>query len=284
MKKQQQTIYSKCRLCGDEGEHKVYYVKEMFYGIGQEFTYFECDKCQSMQILEIPENFDEFYRNDYYSYSKPKIRKPQTEERINTRILDVGCGAGKWLVEKYEQGYVNLLGCDPFIEEDIFYEPCIRIRKCTIHEITGTFDLIVLSDSFEHMADPLETLLSVKRLLDDSGMCLISIPVFPNAAYDIFKECWYEWDAPRHLFLHSVKSMEYLCQKADLRIGSIHYNSQVSQFIFSLMYQKGIPYMKQDEETIKRFFRKNEVNEFAQMTVELNDKGYGDHAVFVITK
>lgn len=277
-------IFRKCRICGKEAEHKVYHVKEMFFGTGQEFDYFECDNCQCIQITEIPENLEEYYGKNYYSFRKPEIHKPQTMERIETRILDVGCGAGKWLVEKYEQGHVNLVGCDPFIEEDRFYEPCIHIKKCTIHEMDGTFDLIRLSDSLEHMGDPLQVLLSVERLLDVHGMCLISTPVFPNAAYELFGVDWFEWDAPRHLFLHSVKSLDYLCRKAGLRIDSIHYNSQVSQFISSLMYQRGIPYVKQDEEAIKSMFRKSEVDEFAQMTAELNEKGYGDHAVFVITK
>lgn len=284
MKGHQETIYSKCRLCGDEAEHKVYHAKEMFFGTGQEFAYFECDKCQCIQILEIPENLGEFYGERYYSFGKPDIHEPVSAARIETRILDVGCGAGKWLAEKYEQGHIHLSGCDPFIEKDIFYEPCIHIKKCTIHEIEGTFDLVHLSDSFEHMSDPLEVLHSVNRLLDENGMCLLSIPVIPNAAYDIFHENWYEWDAPRHLFLHSVKSIEYLCGKAGLKIENINYNSKIFQFISSMLYQKGIPYLEQSEEVIQKAFIQKEINGFMEATAELNKKGYGDHAVFVLVK
>lgn len=284
MAEDRKIAHRKCRLCRSEAEHKVYHVKEMFFGTGEEFTYFLCDKCQCMQIMEIPEDLGKFYGNGYYSFGKPDIREPESPERIETRILDVGCGSGKWLAEKYEQGHIHLLGCDPFIEEDIAYEPCIHIKKCTIHEIEGAFDLIRLSDSFEHMSDPLEVLQSVDRLLDKNGMCLLSTPVIPNAAYDIFHEYWFEWDAPRHLFLHSVKSMEYLCGKAGLKIEEINYNSQVSQFISSLLYQRGIPYMEQDAEAIKREFTKKEVDGFVELTAELNQKGYGDHAVFVLVK
>lgn len=282
MAEQQKTAHRKCRLCGNESEHKLYYVKEMFFGTKQEFEYFECNQCQCIQITEIPENLGEFYHEDYYSFQKPILQRTVTSEKIETRILDVGCGAGKWLAEKYAQGHVHLFGCDPFIEEDIDYEPCIHIKKCTIHEMEGVFDLIRLRDSFEHMEDPLETLISIGSLLDQDGMCLISIPVIPNAAYEIFKECWYQWDAPRHLFLHSVKSMEYLCRKAGLRIESINYNSGNMQFISSLLYQMGIPYLEQNEEVIKSRFSREELIKFAEATKELNQKGYGDHAVFVI--
>lgn len=284
MEERQETMYSKCRICGDEAEHGIYHVKEMFWGTGQEFTYFMCDKCQCIQIMEVPEHLDEFYGQEYYSFNKPKLQEPAGGERIETRILDVGCGAGKWLAEKYAQGHVNLYGCDPFIESDISYEPCIHIKKCTIHEMSGQFDLIRLSDSLEHMADPLETLISVRRLLDENGMCLISIPVIPNAAYDVCREYWYEWDAPRHLFIHSVKSMEYLCRKAGLRIESIHFNSRDLQFISSLLYQRGIPYMEQTDEVIKKAFSQEELIKFAELTAQLNENGYGDHAVFGIVK
>lgn len=277
-------IQCKCKICGAEANHKLYHIKEMFFGSGEEFSYFECDRCQCMQIVAIPENLGEYYGNEYYSFNVPKMPEIVAGQRNETRILDVGCGAGKWLIEKYAQGHTNLFGCDPFIEKDIYYEPCIRIKKCTIHEMQGTFDLIRLSDSFEHMSDPYETLESIRRLLNEEGMCLISMPVFPNAAYDIFGSNWYEWDAPRHLFLHSLKSMEYLCQKAGLKIVNVQFNARDLQFISSLLYQKGIPYIEQTEEVIKNSFSAEELQKFAEYTDELNAKGYGDHAVFVIMK
>lgn len=284
MEEYQKTAYTKCRICGDEAEHRIYHVKEMFFGTRQEFTYFECDKCQCLQILEIPENLGDFYGNGYYSFAKPKLQEPVTSERIEKRILDVGCGAGKWLVEKYAEGHVNLLGCDPFIESDISYGKCIQIKKCTIHEIEGCFDLIRLHDSFEHMSDPYETLLSVERLLESKGMCLITMPVFPNAAYDIFGVHWYQWDAPRHLFIYSVKSMEYLCGLTGLKVENVIFDSKDWQFVGSLLYQKGIPYVEQTDEVVRKEFSQNELVKFAGASEELNQKGYGDHAVFVIRK
>ena len=274
----------KCKICGTEAEHKVYQVKEMYFGSGEEFTYFECEQCQCMQIVSVPDNLGDYYGNEYYSFSAPKIPE-RTEDKItDTRILDVGCGAGKWLLEQYAKGYVNLCGCDPFIEQDIHYEAGIHIRKCTIHEMQGTYDLIRLGDSFEHMSDPLETLISIERLLSDDGMCLLSTPLFPNAAYDICGVNWYEWDAPRHLFLHSRKSMEYLCQKAGLKIEEVRCNARDLQFISSLLYQKGIPYIDHTDEVIQSHFTSVQRQQFAEYTAALNEKGYGDHAVFVIKK
>lgn len=273
-----------CRICGTESNNNVYRVKEMFFGTGEEFLYFECEECHCVQIVTIPDNLGDYYGKGYYSFSVPKIPEVVSEKKNEKRILDVGCGAGKWLLEQYAQGHVNLFGCDPFIEKDICYEPYIHIKKCTIHEMQGTFDLIRLGDSFEHMSDPHETLESIRGLLSDRGMCLISMPVFPNAAYDICGVNWYEWDAPRHLFLHSLKSMEYLCCKAGLQIESVRFNARDLQFTSSLLYQRGIPYLDQTEEVLRRNFTSEELKKFAEYTDALNVKGYGDHAVFVIRK
>ncbi len=241
-------------------------------------------KCQCIQIMKIPENLETFYEGGYYSFRRPVIQAPLTSEQIDTKILDVGCGAGKWLAERYSEGYVNLTGCDPFIENDIFYEPYIHIKKCTIHEIGGCFDVICFQDSFEHMGDPFETLVSVERLLEKNGECLITIPVFPNAVYDVLGVDWFQWDAPRHLFLHSVKSMQYLCQKAGLRIQNIVFNSGTRQFTSSFLYKKGIPYIEQADDVIKSKFSIQDLKKFEILTKELNQKGYGDHALFSITK
>ena len=277
-------MQSRCKICGAESHNNVFRVKEMFFGIGEEFDYFECSQCRCVQIMTIPDNLGDYYGKGYYSFSSPKLPKVEAKERKETRILDVGCGAGKWLLEMYAQGHVNLYGCDPFIEKDICYEPCIQIKKCTIHEMEGVFDLVRLGDSFEHMTDPYETLLSIKRLLSEDGMCLISMPVYPNAAYDICGVSWFEWDAPRHLYLHSLKSMEFLCNKADLRIVEIKYNSKDLQFISSLLYQRGIPYVEQTEEVVKSNFSSEELKKFSEYTEALNAKGYGDHAIFVVKK
>lgn len=274
----------KCRICGQEVEHKTYQVREMFFGTREEFTYFECENCQCLQIAEIPDNLGDYYRENYYSFSQPQIPQVIGEVKDERYFLDVGCGAGKWLLERYAKGCVNLYGCDPFIEEDIHYEPCITIKKCTIHEMKGTFDVISLSDSFEHMADPYETLQSIERLLSDDGFCLISMPVFPNAAYDICGVNWYEWDAPRHLFLHSVKSMEYLCSRTNLQIVDVIYNASELQFLSSLLYQQGIPFTEHSYEFITSHFTADEIKKFEEYTEELNAKGYSDHAAFVLMK
>ncbi len=275
--------WSECRICGRRNRNRTYTVKEMMYGTREEFEYFVCDRCKCMQIANVPGNLGDYYRDDYYSFGKREETEFEGEGNTLARILDVGCGTGKWLLELAHDGYGNLYGCDPFIDEDISYGNRIFIKKGEINEMDGQFDCIRFGDSFEHIANPLETLQYVKKLLTPGGRCQIRIPVFPNAAWSTFGVNWYQIDAPRHIFLHSKESMAYLCERSGLKIEDITYDSDVSQFLISYLYMEGLC-LNKIQELLDTVFclNGNGLAAFEKAVKESNEKGYGDHAVFTI--
>lgn len=274
---------SKCKICGKERENDFYSVKEMFYGTREAFSYFECAECHCMQIEEFPQDMAKYYGSQYYSFEQNVVNESDFCTEINNtqRILDVGSGSGKWLIEKAKEGYGCLIGCDPFIDKDIQYGDRIKIIKGTIYDMQGIFDYINFGDSFEHMSDPLEELHAVKRLLAKDGVCKISIPVYPNVAVETFGINWYQWDAPRHFFLHSRKSMEYLCEQAGLVIENIQYNSDLGQYVISYVYELGIP-MVQIPDNVGEIFPQEELKKFQEYTDFANRKSVGDHAIFTL--
>ena len=73
--------------------------------------------------------------------------------RLDSRILDVGCGAGGLLMKLQRDGFTKLLGADPFIEADIDYGNGVCILKKSVEQLEGEYDFIMLHHSFEHMPD-----------------------------------------------------------------------------------------------------------------------------------
>ena len=268
-----------CKICGNERFNREYKIKEMMFGLGDEFSYILCANCGCLQIKEMPTDMSKYYPENYYSFRNfpnQESRIKRMAKKLRDRyavfdsgvvgrliyrhfpneplrslsvlplkkdwtILDVGCGAGILLYSLKELGFKNLLGIDPYIESDIFYTNGLSILKRTIKDLEGQFDLIMFHHSFEHMEEPLGIFREVARLLAPDGFCIIRTPLADSWAWENYGVNWVQIDAPRHFFIHTRKTMEILASYADLKIEKVIYDSTDFQFWGSEQYKKDIP-------------------------------------------
>ena len=173
-------------------------------------------------------------------YEHGSIIRKSGIKSFNDKILDVGCGKGIRLAELKTLGFKKLLGIDPYNANDTKYSG-IRILKRHIVDLSGTYDLIIFHHSFEHIANQLETLKAVVRLLAPKGTCLISIPIVPSYCWEKYGVYWVGMDPPRHFFIHSIKSIELLANRVGLELFDVVYDSGVFEIIASEQYLRGIP-------------------------------------------
>lgn len=137
-------------------------------------------------------------------------------------ILDVGCGNGANLLFLAEYGFQNLTGVDLFIEKDIRYPNGVQIWKKSIFDMdSALFDIITLNHSFEHMDEPFKVLRRLHALLRPGKMLLIRIPVADCYAWPHYGINWFSLDAPRHLMLHTRKSLRILTDATGFAIEEI---------------------------------------------------------------
>ncbi|MCP4262408.1 MAG: class I SAM-dependent methyltransferase [Planctomycetes bacterium] len=208
----------------------------------------------------------------------------------DSNILDVGSGSGHFLHILRYMGFTALTGIDPYIKDGIINGNGVRIFKKNLIEVKGQYDFILLNHSFEHMENPLEVLYSLYQILKPSHSLLIRIPIFPSFAWEKYKTNWVAIDAPRHLYLHSVKSMEYMAQKTGFTITNILYESIAFQFWASEQYVRDIPLVDPKSFYIRKrlskdtIFSKREMKEFSTKAQQLNKEKRGDYAGFILQR
>jgi SAM-dependent methyltransferase len=309
-----------CRICGAEGNHPEYAVPEMMFGSAERFTYFQCTGCHCLQLKAPPSDPGRYYPRGYHSFSfnpESKYRHPVARaarrlansstvfsrsiagivfgkafrnrklvslSRIpltrESRILDVGCGAGERIYALREIGFRNVSGVDPYIGGDIEYMNGVKIAKKSVHDLQGTWDVIMYHHSFEHVPEPTLELRAVAGLLGKGGVCLLRIPTVSSHAWDRYREHWYQIDAPRHLFLHSVESMSLLAEKTGFHVHSVVYDSTADQFARSESYRMGIPFTSPDSPR----FSTSQRRRWKREARELNRQKRGDQAAFYLLR
>jgi SAM-dependent methyltransferase len=293
------------------------------FGWGEEFDYFCCAACGCLQIARVPEDLTRFYPPNYYSFhlqpvpqqglkswlagkrdfsaatgrgflgsllGKMVAARPEVSAlggipaRKEMRILDVGCGRGQLLSILHRAGVGRLEGVDPYLSGDVEVLPGLRVCKRALDQVSGEFDLIMLHHVLEHVEFGRELLAAGRQRLSGNGRILLRFPTPESAAWERYRENWVQLDAPRHLFLHTRKSLGILAEEADLRIEKCWCDSSAFQFWASESYQRGLSLYDQngsprDPENI---FSKAQMSAFARQAEILNATDRGDQLVVVL--
>lgn len=305
----------------------------MMFGTREEFQYFQCLKCECLQIGDYPENLGEYYPVTYNahsiepSHSINKIRAFLLKQRyrnalfnrghkinkilsplvlmrdlrvdgvlpfrkilkvgnvrdFSARILDVGCGSWSlWLQGLKSMGFKNLMGVDPFISRSI-EKFGIRILNKPLTDIDGKFDLITFHHSLEHIYDQQIILSCARHLLAPEGVIVIRIPVVSSFTWEKYGVNWAEMDPPRHLYLHSKKSVNILAEQVKLELFETLYDSSEFEFYASEQYQRDIPlnsetsYWRNESSSI---FSEGEISSFQRLAEQVNRNGTSGRAAF----
>jgi 2-polyprenyl-3-methyl-5-hydroxy-6-metoxy-1,4-benzoquinol methylase len=201
-------------------------------------------------------------------------------------ILDVGCGGGGVLREFEIAGYTHLYGIDPFLPADV-QRGALQLQKRDISEEQRRFDLVMFHHSFEHVRDPRVVLHHTQRLLHPGGKLLIRTPVGQTYAWRTFGKDWFQLEAPRHLFIHSVKSLTVLAEEAGFELQDVQFDSSDFMFWTSIQDQHGIALRSPnsyDVDPAKSMFSPDEINEFRTKAQSLNRDNDGDAAAFYFVR
>ena len=207
---------------------------------------YRCRSCGLGRTIPAPNEEDllEYYPPSYWGDVLKTIDKFQTGQLVSSRswrqelekvslverfisrgrILDVGCGDGKFLwgldMHRWQR-----TGIEPskktvqLVRERI---PEIDVLDTDLYSKQlkpGSFDVITFWHVLEHLSDPRRVICRVRDLLCPKGLLLISLPNLSSMQARLFRKHWYAFDdVPRHLFHFSPKSLTLLLRQGGFRI------------------------------------------------------------------
>ena len=106
------------------------------------------------------------------------------------RFLDVGCNMGMLLRIARERGWEGVgVEPSPALHRIATEHLGLSVHNCLLDEVPdseyGSFDVVALSDVFEHIPEPRPFLRVVERFLKPDGLLYVKVP---NASWNVLKQ------------------------------------------------------------------------------------------------
>jgi SAM-dependent methyltransferase len=145
------------------------------------------------------------------------------------RVLDLGCARGDLLLRIRDTGNRDLVGVEP----DDGAARVARARGLDVR--TGTledaqfheaeFATATLSHALEHVADPIDTLRELRRVIRPGGVLLLWLPNVDSIEALLLGRYWIGYDAPRHLTTFSVTTLRRALQVTGFRAIEVRHEA-----------------------------------------------------------
>ncbi|MEN8257208.1 MAG: class I SAM-dependent methyltransferase [Thermodesulfobacteriota bacterium] len=216
-----------CYLCGADQPQPFYHENG--------YPYYRCKACGLLSLWPQPsaDDLHDHYQ-EYLPLSAQEVEEwgfemaPVIDSSANFlgrhfpeagRLLDIGCGYGFFLEAMARREWqVEGIELSKPAAEIARAKKIGTIHSCAVEEMEdiGLFDVVTMFYVIEHVADPLQTLRNVAKLLKPGGVLVLR---YPNTSPLLkfsgkLARSLKLMQAPSHLFDYAENSMDLLLQKA----------------------------------------------------------------------
>jgi 2-polyprenyl-3-methyl-5-hydroxy-6-metoxy-1,4-benzoquinol methylase len=241
-----------CTFCGARQSDTLYATRSIF---GHPYALDRCRRCRAIFLTPFPTSAElaEAYDDRYYGeqstkfapaietlidrFRKSRARTVRRRVAPPARVLDIGCGNGRFL------GHLIALGYEGYGLELPGKAADRAAQVFGLHLKTGplskedyeeaSFDVVCMWHVFEHLTAPAETLDIAAHILRPSGYLLVSLPNIDSLQSQFFRGNWFHLDPPRHLFYLGRRELSTALARRGLRLVRVKYFS-LEQNVFGI--------------------------------------------------
>lgn len=152
---------------------------------------------------------------------KSKLVARYTSLNSSARILDIGCGAGTFLLKMNALYGAEITGVDfkdlsalPGFDLIDFHHGPIADQNFP----EASFDLVTMWHFLEHDYNPLWTLEKIGQLLKNDGTLIVEVPRLDSVTFRLYRERWPGLQAPQHTLLYNKQSLIESVQNAGFEV------------------------------------------------------------------
>lgn len=245
------SIYMTCRICQREGQFKHTVTANTQIPDLPSVTFYKCSHCQALNAVadvfidyEVSSNCHTIpsWVRHYAQVGAgidSMIRPLQrTAPRINTTMLDVGCGIG-YTVDFWNYAYGRAYGVEPSGYSDYSKSLNIEIYDAYVGEVeqlqNEKFDRVLSAEVIEHVDDINEFVKILKLLLDHKGILIVTTPNSDFISQENSIPAIYAALSPGfHRVLFSTTSLELTLQRSGFKyVKSYSTQEQIVSFASS---------------------------------------------------
>lgn len=250
---------AQCLACGSEDlEHWARAHDVEYRSVPESFSYLRCRSCQALSIHPVPANrLSVIYPSNYYSFQGTgRSFADRVKRRLDRRYfrallrrlpgqqlsaLDVGGGAGHQLsvLRAADSRVARTTVVD-------FDDGAKALAEGAGHEfvhgriedvkISGPYDVVLLLNLIEHVAEPLSVLRRVREVLTPTAIAVVQTPNYDSLDAKLFRHRgWGGYHCPRHWVIFTPSSFAGIVSRAGLVTRRWHYTQGAPFWTVSML-------------------------------------------------
>jgi SAM-dependent methyltransferase len=224
-----EALVSACPGCGGSAQRPVFTAKD---SLGPDsFVLVSCQDCGLVFVQPIPvsQHIEAYYVKGYYGQRHPALKDFFMNVRVrhvgrptgSGRILDIGCGAGDFLLACRKRGWIGVgveQGGAPVMRQAAALAIELVSPEQMLELEAENFEVVTIWHVLEHLPEPRVTLEAVRRLLSPSGRLVVEVPNFGSWQARIGGPDWFHIDVPRHLLHFDRRALEGLLTRCGFSV------------------------------------------------------------------